>query len=92
MDLGLRQRTRFLLGMTLIPSVGGSISLRLMDGHLCSWQCCISAFGGILMPLMPTFWYLTCCGLVRAAKSLGDEVEQVWDSICRARDEGCRFI
>jgi hypothetical protein len=63
--------------MSLISSVCGNIIFGLTDGHLNFWEHCISAMAGMHIILMPTFWYLMCCGLATAAKSLGDEVEQV---------------
>jgi hypothetical protein len=81
MDLGLRQRTRLFVGTVVITSVCGSIASGRLDERLAWWQHCIYAFAGIHISLMPVFWYLMCCGLARAAKSLGDEVEQVWGYI-----------
>jgi hypothetical protein len=81
MDLGVRQRTRFFVGMALVLSVCENIAYGLMDGRLNFWQYCINTVAGIHITLMPAFWYLMCCGLARAAKCLGDEVEQVWEYI-----------
>jgi hypothetical protein len=77
MDLGLRQRTCLFVGMTMISSVCGHIFLALTGVHLSWWQHCISVLAGMHTTFLPVFWYLMCCGLARAAKRLGDEVEQV---------------
>jgi hypothetical protein len=63
--------------MCLIVSTGGTIGFFIVDGNFKWWQYCIAPLGSLLMILTPILWYLTCHGLMRAAKTLGDEIEQV---------------
>ncbi|XP_023716992.1 gustatory and odorant receptor 24-like [Cryptotermes secundus] len=76
MDLGLRQRTRYFVAMILVLPVCANITYGLMDHRLRSWQYCITVLSGSHMALMSVFWYLMCSGLARAARSLGDDIEQ----------------
>jgi hypothetical protein len=86
LDLGLKQRARLFAVMFTFVSVCGCIALGWIDGRVSWWQCAISALGGMLLFMTPILWYLLCCAIVSAAKTLGDEVEQVWDYTgCSAR-------
>ncbi|XP_021920428.1 gustatory and odorant receptor 24-like [Zootermopsis nevadensis] len=75
-DLGLGRRARFFVVMSLHFSVFGVISLGVLVGGFSWWQYCISGLFETMLLLMPAVWYLTCRGLIRAAKALGNEVEQ----------------
>ena len=65
------------VALSVASSVGGTIGLSSVDGTFKLWQYCISTLGLLITSIMPALWYLTCHAIVRAAKNLGDEIEQV---------------
>jgi hypothetical protein len=77
MDLGLRRKVRCFAVFCLIAAMGHTVGLYRVKIILKWWQYCIHVFGSILLSLSPVLWYLTCHSLARAAKTLGDEIEQV---------------
>jgi len=77
MDLGLRRRVRWFAVFCLIGTMGSTIGFYIVEKNLKWWQYCTHVFGSLLLSLQPILWYLTCHSLARAAKILGDEIEQV---------------
>jgi hypothetical protein len=77
MDLGLRRRVRCFAILCLIGAMGCTVGFHRMEKTLKWWQYCNHVFGSLLLSLPPVLWYLTCHSLKRAAKILGDEIEQV---------------
>ena len=77
MDLGLKRRVRCFAVFCLISAMGCTIGLHRVEKRLKWWQYCTHVFGSLLLSLPPVLWYLTCHSLTRAAKTLGDEIEQV---------------
>ena len=75
--LGLRYRVYCFVASSLTAAVSGTIGLSIVDDTFKLWQYCISALSLLTTSMMPALWYLTCHGTIRAAKNLGDEIEQV---------------
>jgi hypothetical protein len=78
MELGLRRSARLLVGQSLFVSVAGNAVISLVT-DFSWWQHVIFGVIQTLLGTMVLVWYFTCWGLMRAAKILGDELEQVSD-------------
>jgi hypothetical protein len=81
MDLGLRRRVLCFAVFCLIGAMGGTIGLNIVEKNLKWWQYCTHVFGSLLLSLPPVLWYLTCHSLTRASKTLGDEIEEVRETL-----------
>jgi len=80
-DLGLRRRVRCFVVLCLIGAMGSTVGLHRVEKNFKWWQYCTHMFGSLLLSLQPLLWYLQCHSLTRAAKILGDEIEQVWETL-----------
>jgi hypothetical protein len=79
MELGLRRMARLLVGLSLFVPVAGNSLIYLTMIDYSWWQYVVSVLSQTLLVTMPLVWYFTCWGLMRAAKILGDDLEQVSD-------------
>jgi Ca2+/Na+ antiporter len=82
--LSLRRKVYVILGIMFLCSVFVGVCLQLTSLGLRWWQNAITLLCYCLAWLMAWLFLLTCAALSATAKSIGDEMAQVWEP--RTRD------
>jgi hypothetical protein len=78
MHLDLNYGAYCCVGLSVLFSVLAATFFSRLAPSSMWWQYCIPPLTALLTQMMPSAWYLICKGLIRAARRLGDEIEQVW--------------